>query len=201
VRGVITVKFKLVEKPKKEKINPLEVMKQRKELKQGESLVDRLTNDIEKVGVDMFKPSEMGGTLNIDSTYLIMPKDITETPSQYLGQYLNAFTQQRMYLRTLIGWQAVIMEEAKREYYNASEHKYRELSKGKLSETAKERELNSDPDIKPSFLEYKDCKRKLDLLELNLLSIEDAIFSISREVSRRTGDFSVETRNHNVSRR
>ncbi len=186
---------------KKQKINPLEVMKRRRALQEGETLVDKLTDDLEQVGVVMFKPKEMGGHLNIDADYLTMPKDITETPSQYLGQYLNAFTQQRMYLRTLIGWQAILMEEAKREYYNVSEVKYRELSKSKLSETAKERELNSDLVIKPVFLEYKDCKRKLELLELNLASIEDAIFQISREISRRGADFETENRNHNVSRR
>lgn len=187
----------LAYKPKK--INPLEVM-QRRRAQQG-ALVDRLTKEIEDMGVKMFTPIEMGGQLNIDSDYLTLPKNITDIPSQFLGQYLNAFTQQRMYMRTLIGWQTVVLEEAKRNYYAVSEVRYKELSKTKLSETAKERELNSDPNIKPYFMEYKDQKRKLELLELTLLSIEDAIFLISREVSRRTGDFNTENRTYNVLRR
>ena len=38
------------------------------------------------------------------------------------------------------------------------------------------------------------------LLEMNIANIEDAIFMISREVSRRTGDFNNENRNYNVNR-
>ena len=82
----------------------------------------------------------------------------------------------------------------------ASEDLYRELSHSRLSETAKEREVNSDPVVKPLFEEYMDCKNKVKLLNLNILSIEEAIFLISREVSRRNSDFDNETRGYNVSR-
>lgn len=181
---------------KKEKVNPNAVLK-----KHRESLMETISGDLESKGVVMFRPQEDGGHLNIASDYLNMPLDITETPSQLLGQHLNAFTQQKMYMRTLIGWQLIFLEEAKRKYYSVSDPVYKQLSGQKLSETAKERVLNNDPRIQPAFFEYKDCKRKLDLLELNILSIEDAIFQISREISRRTGDFNTETRNHNVSRR
>ena len=184
----------------KKKISPNDILKNRREISRT-GLLDKISGDLEKQGVVMFRPVEDGGHLNIESEYLIMPQDITETPSQMLGQHLNAFTQQKMYMRTLIGWQLIYLEEAKRNYYSASEDLYRKLSQQKLSETAKEREMNSDVDIQPFFFEYKDCKRKMDLLELNLASIEDAIFQISREISRRTGDFNTETRNHNVSRR
>ena len=71
----------------------------------------------------------------------------------------------------------------------------------KLSETAKEREVNSDPDVKPCYEEYMDYKNKVRLLNFNISSIEDIIFLISREVSRRTGDFNEESRNYNVQRR
>ena len=43
-----------------------------------------------------------------------------------------------------------------------------------------------------------DYKNKLRLLGMNILSIEDIIFMLSREVSRRTGDFKEENRNINV---
>lgn len=162
---------------------------------------DKMQEELQLKGVEFFDPSEDNGsrpTLNIDSNYLELPLHITEVSVKDLGEYLNAYTQQKMYMRTLIGWCELMMEEAKRQYYEASEERYRELSMSKMSETAKEREINSDPDIAPFFHEYVDFKKKMSLLNQNLWSIEDAIFMLSREVSRRSGDFNDENRNHNV---
>ena len=182
---------------KQQKINP------RKMLDQKRSLTDTLQEELELKGVDFFRPEDdnSGGSLNIDNDYLQLPYHITEVTTRDLGEYLNAYTQQKMYMRTLIGWTECLLEEARREYFSKSESKYRELSRSKLSETAKEREVNSDEEILPYFEAYMDCKKKLQLLNLNVASIEDAIFMISREVSRRTGDFDNENRNHNVQRR
>ncbi|MBO8161089.1 MAG: hypothetical protein H0Z24_05585 [Thermosipho sp. (in: Bacteria)] len=181
---------------KRKKINPKEIKERRK------NLVDSLTEDLEQKGVEFFRPSEHGGTLDIDSDYLALPKDITEIPSRELGRYLNAFTQQRMYMRTLIGWQEIEVEQAKRVYFDKAHSLYEELSKDKkLSETAKERIVNNTEGIKEYFIKYKDEKKKLTLLNYNLASIEDAIFTISREISRREGDFNIENRNENVQRR
>jgi hypothetical protein len=107
-----------------------------------------------------------------------------------------------MYMRTLISWQEISTDDSKRDYYDHSNAKYKELTQNKkLSETAKEMILNNEPDIKPFFLKYKDEKRKLDLLCSNLYSIDDAIFLLSREISRRGGDWESERRNDNVQRR
>ena len=184
--------------PTQQKINPKQMLEQKR------SLMDTLQDDLELKGVDFFQPNNIGtgsDSLHIDKDYLKLPLHITEVSARDLGEHLNAYTQQKMYMRTLIGWTECMLEEARREYMAMSESKYRELSKTKLSETAKEREVNSDEEILPYFEEYMDCKKKLQLLNLNVASIEDAIFMISREVSRRTGDFENENRNHNVSRR
>lgn len=182
-----------VNKASKAKINPVQLLKDKQA-----SLADRLTEEIEELGVVLFEPEK---NLNIDTDYVTLPRDITEVVSHELGQYLNAMTQQKMYMRTLIGWQLINLEESKREYFDVSEDIYKDLSRTKQSETSKERIINCAPDVKPKFLLYKDQKRKLDLLELNLASIEDAIFQVSREISRRNSDWDTENRNHNVSRR
>lgn len=195
------MKLKPIKTVTKAKINPIAIMKERRAFHEKESLADKLTDDLERTGVDFFKPSEMGGSLNLDSRYLTLPKDITETVSRDLGQHLNVFTQQKIYMRTLIGWQEIYTDELKRKYYEVSQPKYAELSKTKMSETAKEREINSDSEIGDHFFQYKDSKRKMDLLHLNLASIEDAIFLLSREISRRTSDWDTENRNHNVGRK
>ena len=177
---------------KNEKIHPKE------ELKKHKSLMENIEEEFEEQGVRTFSPEQ---ELHIDSDYLQLPLNITEVSSRDLGEHLNAYTQQKMYIRTLIGWAELMYEEARREYHLASEHIYRELSKTKMTETAKEREVNSSPEVLPKHNTMMDLKKKLQLLHLNIASIEDAIFMLSREVSRRTGDFEDENRNHNVGRR
>jgi hypothetical protein len=70
-----------------------------------------------------------------------------------------------------------------------------------MSETAKERLINNDPAVKESYNIYMDAKRQQSIIQYSLENIEDIIFLISREISRRTGDFEEENRNYNVSRR
>lgn len=105
-----------------------------------------------------------------------------------------------MYMRTLLGYAEVFLEESRREYSYVSEDIYHDLSKVKISETAKEREVNSNEYVKPVFEKYQDCRIKVRLLNLNIQSLEEAIFLISREVSRRSSDFDNENRQYNVSR-
>lgn len=180
--------------PQKKKVNPKEILKSRR------SYCDGIHEELQSKGVDFFTPSENGGSLNIDTNYLTLPRNITEVSPRDLGEYLNAFTQQKMYMRTLVGYAEMFMEEARREYMYASEDLYKSMSGTRLSETAKEREVNSDPEVKPIYEKYMDCKNKVRLLNFNILSIEEAIFLISREVSRRTSDFDNENRGYNVSR-
>ena len=188
------VGLRKVEK-KSSKINPKEVLNQKR------NYCDKMQEDLEIQGVDFFKPSEDGGSLHIDKDYLSLPQNITEVSTRELGEYLNAFTQQKVYMRTLVGYAELFCEEARREYQEVSESRYKELLGSKLSETAKEREVNSDPNVKPCYEKYLDYKNKVRLLNFNIASIEDIIFLISREVSRRTGDFNEESRNYNVQRR
>lgn len=182
--------MKLVPKVQK-KINPKEVLKQKR------SYVDKVHEELEEKGVDFFKPSEQGGSLHIDTDYLSLPKNITDIPAKELGEYLNAFTQQKLYIRTLLGWAECLCEEAQREYMSVSQDLYRSLP-AKMSEKAKEREVTTDEEIIPYYETYVELRRKCSLLEMNIANIEDIIFMISREVSRRTGDFNNETRNFNV---
>ena len=187
------VKKKESETPKK--INPREVLKEKR------SYCDKMQQELEEQGVDFFRPSEDGGSLHIDRDYLSLPQNITEVSARELGEYLNAFTQQKMYMRTLVGYAELYCEESRRKYMVASETRYRELLGSKLSETAKEREVNSDPNVLPCYEEYMDFKNKIKLLNFNIQSIEEAIFMLSREVSRRTGDYENERRDYNVQRK
>ena len=162
------------------------------------SLLDRLTSDVEAKGVTFFEPKK---NLDIDDSYLTLPRDITECDGVELGRYLNAFTQHRMYMRTVLGWQSVIVEEKKRAYLEKSSPHYSDLTANRnLSETAKDKLINLQEDVYPAYIEYSNEREKLGLVETVLSSIEDGIFLISREVSRRSHDWDTEVRNDNVAK-
>ena len=152
-----------------------------------------LTDD----GVVIFEPDKYN--LDIDNEYLTLSADLTDIPSRELGKHLNAFTQQKMYMRTLVGRMECFVEEAKRKYLSVSAELYENINQ-KLSETAKERIINQDSRVKPYYEEYGDLKQRLNMLKLQVENIEDAIFLLSREVTRRGSDFSDENRSHNVGR-
>lgn len=175
---------------KKEKINPKEILRK--------SLSQKIDEDLNQLGVHQFSPDK---ELHIDEEHLGLPSEITEVSSKDLGEYLNAYTQQKMYMRTLIGWTECMIEDARREYNEVAVPIYKEVNSTKMSEKAKDTVVTNDPRVIPYYHKLCDLRTKKTVLELNLASIEDAIFMISREVSRRTGDFSDETRNHNVQRR
>ena len=175
---------------KKEKINPKEMLKK--------SLADRIDAELCEKGVHQFSVNE---ELHIDKDHLSLPYEITEVSSKDLGEYLNAYTQQKMYMRTLIGWTECMIEDARREYNEVAVPYYRKVNATKMSEKAKDIEVNNEEEVLPLYNALQDLRIKKSVLEHNLLSIEDAIFMISREVSRRTGDFNDENRNINVQRR
>lgn len=174
--------------PKKQKINPRKIQ---------EDYVSRIENSLQKDGVALFDEKY----LDINEEYLRLPREITEVTSKELGEYLNAFTQQKMYLRTVAGRVLLYIEECRRKYYEVSAEKYRRLSTDKMSETAKERIILSSPEVRPTYEEYMDFKNKGKILENTIANIEDTIFLLSREISRRTGDFAEDRREYNVSRR
>lgn len=175
-------------KPKSEKIDPKAIQK---------SYLESIESSLENKGVVFFDETR----LNIVDDYLTLPAEINEIPSKDLGAYLNAFTQQKVYLRTLLGRIDILVEEAKRKYLEVSDPVYRKYSFEKLSETAKDRLINANETVKPLYHEYVDMKKKYSLVEISISNIEDIIFMLSREVTRRNGDFAEESRNYNVGGR
>lgn len=174
-------------KKKQSKINPKEV------LKEHLSMADKIQKELEDEGVHFFD------TPTANQDYLILPSEITETTLKELGEYLNAFTQQKIYMRTLLGWAESYREEAKKFYADASAKVYPKYANSKYSEKAKEREINSLDGVKEFYDRYVEIDRRCAMIEYNIADIEDVIFLLSREISRRMGDFSNESRNYNVN--
>lgn len=174
----------------KKKIDPREMQK---------GYFEKVEKELTSKGVILYDP--LDGTLNISSEYLALPSEITEVSSKDLGEYLNAFTQQKMYMRILVGRQELITEEAKRKYYHTSDPIYKALSESKMSETAKERLINSDERVTSVHENYIEQKQKLGILNYSIDNIESAVFMLSREIARRDSDFKGEYRNESIQRK
>lgn len=174
--------------PKSEKIDPKAIR---------QSYLEKMEASLEKKGAIFFDERR----LNIAEDFLTLPAEITDVPSKDLGEYLNAFTQQKVYLRTLLGRADILVEEARRAYFEVSDPVYRKYSLDKMSETAKDRLVNANEQVKSYYHEYVDMKKKYALIEISIANIEDIIFMLSREVTRRTGDFAEENRMYNVGGR
>lgn len=160
------------------------------------SYVDYIENKVIKNGGIIFDPNN--GNLHINSDFLELPMDISEVPSHELGNILNAFTQQKIYLRTVIMRMELMTENSKRKYFSTSESIFSALTSKRMSESAKERILATDKNIKPVYEEYLDNRYTLSYMQSILANIEDSIFLISREISRRSSDYTDENRLHNV---
>ena len=184
--------LKAVEKNNK-KVNPRQILEEHRN-----SYVDAMQKELESQGVKFFTPDD---SLNIDQDFLVLPKNITEVTNRDLGEYLNAFTQQKMYLRTLLGWAESMLEQARREYHLVADPKYKELNKTKLTEKAKDLEVNSSEEVIDSYNAVQDMRMKITLLNHTIDNLTDSLFMLSREVSRRNGDFDNERRNMNVTGR
>lgn len=174
----------------KQKMNPRQVLS---------DYQAKIEKSLENSGVELFDVES--GRLTITEDYLTLPGEITDVPSHELGEYLNAFTQQKVYMRTLLGRVELLVEEARRVYHAESDELYRKHTLSKMTETAKERLVNADKDVRPHYELYMDAKSKQKIIQYSLESIEDIIFLLSREVTRRFGDFTDENRNHNVGGR
>lgn len=180
--------------PKKTKINPREVAQKKR------SLAETLTSSLEEQGVAFFTPVENNGNLNIDSNYLSLPPDLTTVDSRDLGNYLNAFTQQKAYMRTVCSWQEANLEESKRRYYEAYIQEYKELTEEnpKMSEKAKELYCNNHAQVHDLYMEYRDYKEKVNMVAMTIESLTEFIFLVSREISRRGADWNEEQRTNNL---
>lgn len=173
----------------KAKVNPRKMIKDRN---------NRIEEELKAKGVPVF---DIDVDLNIDSSYYNLPLSITDVPSRDLGEHINAYTQLKAYLRTLLARAELILEERKQIYYKETKVLYSDLTNKKVSETAKERIICGEVYDKDCYNDYMSAVQNVNFLRYKIESIEDILFMLSREVTRRTGDFKEENRAHNVSRR
>ena len=189
-------KTKAESKPKYKKLSQEE--KEREELarmqdKATASVLDTIEEELEQEGITLFDNE------NVDNEYLILPADITEETSPELGKYFNAFTQQKMWTRTVIGRLATTIREMRRSVDDIKSEVYSSLPP-KLSIKEKDLRFQVDPRAREILDDIFIYEEKLRMTEDYLENLIDGIVLISREITRRVGDFNDSKRDDNIGR-
>lgn len=130
---------------------------------------------------------------NIDSSYSKIPPVLTDIPSKELGNYFHTAVQNKVYIRSVL----CQVESLKRqEINNLQPIKAKVFSKfnSRVSITEKELALHEDIEAKKILNKISILNEKVEILTCILKNFEDIIFDLSREVSRREGDFAQEGR-------
>ena len=79
--------------------------------KMHKDYLNKIEESLEKEGIVAF---DVTTNLNVNRDYLVLPHNITDIPSRELGEYLNDFTQQKMYTRTVLSRFNLVKEEKRR---------------------------------------------------------------------------------------
>lgn len=125
---------------------------------------------------------------NVDQDFLRLPQDLTILPTAEISKYLNAITQQKMYVRTVMSNARAIYREAKSEF-DKEKLRVFALLPPRMSVTEKELRVFQDADAeeKRRFMEY--AQEKFEYLKDVMESLDDGTFLVSRELTRRMKDF------------
>lgn len=124
---------------------------------------------------------------NVDFEYLQLPKDLTILPTAEISKYLNALTQQKMYIRTLASQARAVYREAKS---NFDKEKCRVFvqAPAKMSVTEKELRVFQDAQAEQARTLTEYALEKYDYLKDIMESYNDGLFLVSRELTRRMKD-------------
>jgi hypothetical protein len=161
------------------------------EVNHAGSVLDRVEEELAEDGITMFDNG------NVDNDYLQLPPHLDTEESYELGRYLHTFTQQKIWARTLIARVGALLREKEEQLEPHKERVFSAQDK-KLSITEKELKLSVDELAKPIIAELKYIQEKYNMLSTYIANLEDGIFDLSREVSRRGGDFKDQNRVENV---
>ncbi|AEZ50483.1 hypothetical protein F400_gp036 [Bacillus phage BCD7] len=155
------------------------------------TLLDTVEDELLEEGIELFNNS------NVEENFLQLPADITEIESSELGRHMNAFTQQKMWTRTLIGRMEVNMKAMSRELDGLKAGVYADLP-AKMSIKEKELHFRTNDKVALILQRLDIFEEKHRLLKDYLENLVDGIFNISREVSRRSADFGDDRRETNI---
>lgn len=166
----------------------------REEEEKDESMLGTIEEGLVELGLTPFDNE------NVENDYLILPADITEENSKELGKYFNAFTQQKMWTRTIIGRLSTTVREMKR---SVDDIKADVFANQPPKMPLKEKELRFQTDkrsrgiLDDMFIYEEKLKMSMDYLD----NLVDALTLVSREISRRGQDWELNQREENIGKK
>lgn len=133
----------------------------------------------------------------VNNFYLQLPAEITNISDQDLGEYLNAFTQQKNWILTLLASVEVELIDVQAAYDDAYSFEYENCPYNNVSD----KKVYASTRKKVRFWKRRLDKTNATLImaDKNLQTVDNVIFLLSREVTRRTGLRENENRNYNVN--
>lgn len=164
-----------------------------KKVKNINPVLEKLENDLAKDGIVV--PEYQ----NVDEDYLSLPRSITEITPKELGEYLNAMTQQKIWVRTVIGRTNLVLRDKKLILDTSKAKIFNELPV-KMAMREKELYVLLDDELNKIIKNIIYYEEKVNMLNNILTSLEESIFAISREITRRNSDTNDFNRNENVGR-
>lgn len=159
-----------------------------------DSLLDRVEAELEGQGIIMFNNE------SVDADYLQLPPHLDSLQSNELGRYLHTFTQQKIWARTLRERVKILMRDENDKLIVIKDNVF-SSQPVKMSITEKELKLYSDSRALPILERLKLIEEKYNMLSSYIDNLVDGIFDISREISRREGDWNDSKRNENVGKK
>jgi hypothetical protein len=162
------------------------------EIAEKGSLLDEVDAYMEKNEVPAFDNNKM------DRNYLILPTFIDELASNELGKFFHTFTLQKLWVRTLMARVGAMLREKNVELDKMKDSIFSQYPQ-RMSITEKELKLYSDPVASAFLAELAVIQEKYNMLDSYMKNLEDAIFNISREITRRSGDFADNSRGENIN--
>lgn len=163
-----------------------------------DSLLTKVEGELSEQGIHLFDNE------NVVDEYLRLPADITEITSQELGRYFNAFTQQKLWTRTLLGRTSAVLREEEDKLDEIRDRVYSQLP-AKMSIKEKELKIRSDEldgmEATEFLKQIAIMQEKRKMLFDYLDSLVDGIMCISREITRRQDDYNDLKRGDNMDKR
>lgn len=162
------------------------------EVKSDGSILDVIDDYMEKNEVVSFTND------NMDKEYLILPVYLDEVQSRELSRYFHTFTKQRIWVRTLLSRVGALLREKNVELNKKKDEEFSKWPQ-RMSITEKELKLYHNPETALIMDELAVIQEKYNMLKDYMDNLEDAIFNISREVTRRGVDFESNRREDNIN--
>jgi hypothetical protein len=163
------------------------------EFQSEESLLDRIEKELIEDGFLKFSND------STDSEYLTLPFHLDEVAPREITRYLHAYTQQRVYIRSWLSRVNILLLEAESDLDREKIRVYASVPSAVKSVSEKELYLYDDEKCSLILDILKELRSKQIMLADQIKNIEEIIFDISRELSRRGIDLGAHNREENVN--